>query len=149
SFLCATTQVDEHCSNFVTLGGHFLDAPYVGNERPPNTMYKSPILKKAIEMLYTTFPWHMAVKLPWFRGATDRGYATCPPISFVAFATSTYHNVLNSLISGTEEIVPFSKVGYCQVYDDLYQLIEDDSAHPIFGETIRNNLQSLIANITV
>ncbi|KAF9642177.1 hypothetical protein BDM02DRAFT_3193750, partial [Thelephora ganbajun] len=112
-------------------------------------MYKSPILKKAVEMLYTTFPWHTAVKLPWFRGATDRGYATCPPISFVAFAASTYHNVLDSLISGTEEIVPFSEVGYCQVYNDLYQLIEDDSAHPIFGETIHNNLQSLIVNITL
>ncbi|KAF9643884.1 hypothetical protein BDM02DRAFT_3191112 [Thelephora ganbajun] len=119
-------------------GGHFLDVPYV-----------SPILKKAVEMLYTTFPWCTAVKLPWFRGATDRGYATCPPISFVAFAASAYHNVLDSLISGTEEIVPFSEVGYHQVYNDLYQLIEDDSAHPIFGETIHNNLQSLIANITV
>ncbi|KAF9643410.1 hypothetical protein BDM02DRAFT_3223456 [Thelephora ganbajun] len=128
-------------------GGRFLDAPYVGNERPPNTMYKSPILKKAIEMLYTTFPWRTAVKLPWFRGATDRGYATCPPISFVAFAASAYRNVLDSLISGTEEIVLFSEVGYCQVYNDLYQLIEDNSAYPIFGETVRNNLQSLIANI--
>lgn len=62
-------------------------------------MYKSPILKKAIETLYMTQPWRAAITLPWFRdtdewapspGSTpeEEGYAYRPPIEFVAFAAS-------------------------------------------------------------
>ena len=61
-------------------------------------MYRSPILKKAIESLYMTMPWRTVIKLPWFKDddwepsdpyvPNEEGYAFRPPVSFVAFAVS-------------------------------------------------------------
>ena len=56
-------------------------------------MYKSPVLKMAVEVLYMTHPWRRAVTLPWFK---DDNMEPClkssstpsPPISFVAFAAT-------------------------------------------------------------
>ena len=70
-----------------------------GDERPENAMYRSPILKKAIETLYTTSPWSAAINLPWLKddgyhsgpqltSSDNQGYTSCPPTSFVAFAAS-------------------------------------------------------------
>ena len=69
-----------------------------GVERTINVMYKSPILKRAIEILYMTQPWRDAVTLPLFKDNNrepspdfvldDEGYASRPLISFVAFAAT-------------------------------------------------------------
>ena len=34
-------------------------------------MYRSPVLKKSIELLYMTPPWRTAIKLPWFKDHDD------------------------------------------------------------------------------
>lgn len=70
-----------------------------GDQRPVNAMYKSPILKRAIETLYMTQPWRSAITLPWFKDTDnwesgpgsapdEEGYAYCPPVTFVAFTAS-------------------------------------------------------------
>lgn len=66
-----------------------------GVERPASVMYRSPVLKKAIEILYMTQPWRDAVTLVWSKDDNwepslpdDEGYASCPPVSFVAFAAT-------------------------------------------------------------
>lgn len=69
-----------------------------GVERPIGVLFKSPVLKKAIEMLYMTQPWRDAITLPWFKDDSceyssvsapdEEGYAFRPPISFVAFAAA-------------------------------------------------------------
>jgi len=62
-------------------------------------MYRSPILKKTVEILYTSSPWRIAITLPWFNQESYNpgsnlipldgdGTASPPPTSFVAFAAS-------------------------------------------------------------
>lgn len=51
-------------------------------------MYKSPVLKEAIKILYTTEPWRTAIYQPWFDNAQwfDHSFKTELPFTFVAFA---------------------------------------------------------------
>jgi hypothetical protein len=51
-------------------------------------MYKSPILKKAILILYTTEPWRTAISQPWLVDVEDYdgAFRAFPPVGFVAFA---------------------------------------------------------------
>ena len=130
-------------------------------------MYTSRVLKRAMEFLYTTDPWRTAIQFPWFKelSRVDPEYRSSPPIAFVAFVASAvsrsicmvhnayppkfqYRNALDCLIGGTEETVPFGEAGYVDIYNDLYDLIEEDVSHPDHGETVRRNLKSLIADIT-
>jgi hypothetical protein len=138
-----------------------------GSEPPPAALYKSPILKKIIEVLYTTDPWRTAIIQPWVGGVSirDQPFTVAPPITFVAFAAAAvslhtqlshitdlldwqYRNALDSLLSGTEDTTPFSEIGYARVYLDFHSSITDDTNHFVYGEVVRNNLQSLIANVT-
>lgn len=139
-------------------------------------MYRSPVLKKSIELLYMTPPWRTAIKLPWFKDHDDdweltpdfvsneEGYAFRPPVSFVAFAASAvspfgqlsyiadrvylqFRNALDCLVLGKEKTVPFSEAGYRPVYDELYEYIASDSRSPEFGEVVRDNIQALMSNV--
>ena len=131
-------------------------------------MYKSPVLKRAMEHLYTTEPWRSAIRFPWFKeiSRTDPGYKSGPPIAFVAFVASAvrffahttyttnhlnsqYRNALDCLVTGTEEKVPFSEVQYADVFNNLYDLIDNDSFHLNHGETVRRNIKCLIEDIVV
>ena len=149
----------------------FLDGPSQLPEGPedirrPKFMYKSPVLKKAMEHLYTSEPWRSALAFQWYKNLSrvDPEYKTCPPVAFVAFIATAvssfvikthityilplqYRNALDCLATGVEEIVPFSEVGYVDVYNDLYDVIHADFTHPDYGDTIRENFMSLIADV--
>ena len=70
-----------------------------GDEWPVDGMYKSLVLKHAIEMLYMTQPWRDVILLPWFKDddlelspvfdPNEDSYASRPPTSFVAFVAAT------------------------------------------------------------
>ena len=60
-----------------------------------------------------------------------------------------YHNALDCLFSGSEETIPFNKVGYCPIYDDLYEAIEADSCDSNFGGVVRDNIRALISNVNI
>ena len=47
------------------------DSVMQGAERPAHAMYKSLVLKRAIEVLYMTQPWRNAIVLPWSK---DNGW---------------------------------------------------------------------------
>ena len=132
-------------------------------------MYRSPVLKKAVEILYMTEPWRTAIIQPWFEDVSGycNEYKSTLPIAFLAFAAcavshstylalciadfldSQYRNVLDSLVSGTEDLVPFSEVGYAQVYNDLQLLIKDDTTNFFHRDTVCGNLQLLTADVTI
>ena len=130
-------------------------------------MYRSPVLKKGMEHLYTTEPWCTAIKFPWFPELSRVNPSKdCPPFSFVAFVATAvsqfaysihisnypnkqYCNALDCLVTGTEEKVPLSEVGYSEVFDDVFSLVQGDTDHPDHGKRVLANIGSLIANITV
>jgi hypothetical protein len=130
-------------------------------------MYRSPVLKKAMELLYTTEPWKSAITFPWFKclSRVISDYKTAPPIAFVAFVASAvshlifiahitdpkfkYRSALDCLVTGIEETVPFSEHGYNDVFHDMYDLVEADSLHPEHGDIVRRNLQSLLADVRI
>ena len=123
-----------------------------------------------MRILYTTQPWAKTMRLSshkelrWLLDPPPPGYEELPPISFVAFVATTvsvtfctlcaadhlysqYRNVLDSLVSGTEQLVDFSESTYCPVYDLLYEQISTDYNHPTYGETVRERIEDLIYDI--
>ena len=161
----------------------FLDGPYLvshwqlmlknysphsqGDVRSPDAMYRSPVLKKAMELLYTAHPWRSAIKFAWYKELSriTPDYKVTPPIAFVAFVASAvsyflsatpitdhyfqYRNALDCLVTGVDETVPFNEAGYSQIFADLYDLIEDDFSHPDHGEVVRQNIRSLVEDVTL
>ncbi|KAF9784419.1 hypothetical protein BJ322DRAFT_1021176 [Thelephora terrestris] len=115
---------------------------------PGSSMYKSPILKKAIHILYTTEPWRTAISQPWLVDVEDYdgAFRAFPPVGFVAFAACAFRNILDSLVSGMEENIPFSEAGYSPTYEFLADLIRFDMDEPDTGLLVVNNIQALIAD---
>ena len=60
---------------------------------------------------------------------------------------SQYRNVLDLLVSGTEQLVDFSESTYCPVYNLLYEQISTDYNHPTYGETVHERIEDLIYDI--
>jgi len=112
-------------------------------------MYKSPVLKKAVKILYTTEPWRGAILQPWFDCSErfDESPETIIPLPVVAFAACAFRCVLDSLTFDTEESLPFSTVPYGQVYEDLLYMIQNDASHCLQGEEVSKNIQALISDI--
>jgi len=47
------------------------------------------------------------------------------------------------LSTGYEDLIPFSEVEYCPVYDLLYQRIDTDYNHPDYGHVVRERFEGL------
>ncbi|KAF9782581.1 hypothetical protein BJ322DRAFT_1071707 [Thelephora terrestris] len=131
----------------------FLDAtiPSASLRVPGSSMYKSPILKKAVQILYTTEPWYTAISQPWFTDIEDseQSFKMSPPAGFVAFAACAFHNVLDSLASGTEETVQFREDTYSPIYERLLELVKADMDDFHTGLVVSANIQAFIVEITI
>ena len=114
-----------------------------GDVRLPDAMYRSLVLKKAMELLYTAHPWRSAIKFGWYKelSRVTPDYKVNPLIAFIVFVASAvsfflsatsitdcypqFCNALDRLVDTSDKTVPFNEAGHSQVFADLYDLVED------------------------
>lgn len=60
---------------------------------------------------------------------------------------SQFRSVLDSLVFGGEETLPFSAVPYAQVYRDLTYQLSIDTGHSLQGKEVSDNIQALISDV--
>lgn len=138
------------------------DSYYVNNARTPESMYSSPILKKALRHVYDSKLWRDALCLTFHRvhqgfeynefdlnSDVEGSWSSYPPPSLVAFVGTLITNALHCFVSGIDgPRVPLSENDYRSTYMLLSAHVMADWYGP-HGNTVRENLHKAIQGILI